>query len=175
MPDRDPVAHYLECSIVADPEHLPATLDLLERYRTDDDPKEWHRAAEEVAQSREELRALAARLESVREEERTRIARELHDELGQSLTGLKLDLAWLERRLNRHSQSDLVDRCGNLLQRFDDVMISVRRIITELRPSVLDQLGLPDAIEWQAQDFAVRTGLALEHFDFFKKSLVSQI
>jgi two-component system sensor histidine kinase UhpB len=121
-----------------------------------------HRAAEEIAQSRAELRALAARLESVREEERTRIARELHDELGQALTGLKLDLAWLERRLNRHSQSDLVERCGNLLARFDDVMISVRRIITELRPSVLDQLGLPDAIEWQAQDFAARTGLALE-------------
>ena len=121
-----------------------------------------HRAAEEIAASREELRALAARLETIREEERTRIARELHDELGQALTGLKLDLAWLERRLNRHSQSELVDRCANLLGRLDDVMISVRRIITELRPSVLDQLGLGDAIEWQAQDFAARTGLALD-------------
>src|SRR5438067_7351899 len=121
-----------------------------------------HRAAEEIAQSREELRALAARLESVREEERTRIARELHDELGQSLTGLKLDLAWMERRLNRHSQSELVDRCGSLLGRLDDVMISVRRIITELRPSVLDQLGITDAIEWLTHDFAARTGLALE-------------
>jgi len=121
-----------------------------------------HRAAEETAQSREELRALAARLESIREEERTRIARELHDELGQSLTGLKLDLAWMERRLNRHSQSELVDRCANLLGRMDDVMISVRRIVTELRPSVLDQLGLADAIEWQSHDFAGRTGLALD-------------
>jgi signal transduction histidine kinase len=121
-----------------------------------------HRAAEEIAASREELRALAARLERIREEERTRIARELHDELGQALTGLKLDLAWLERRLNRHSQSELVDRCANLLGRLDDVMISVRRIITELRPSVLDHLGLADAIEWQTQDFAARTGLALD-------------
>jgi PAS domain S-box-containing protein len=121
-----------------------------------------HRAAEEIAQSREELRALAARLESVREEERTRIARELHDELGQALTGLKLDLAWMERRLNRHSQSELVDRCASVLGRLDDVMIAVRRIVTELRPSVLDQLGLADAIEWQAQDFAARTGLALD-------------
>jgi len=120
-----------------------------------------HRAAEEIARSREELRALAARLESVREEERTRIARELHDELGQALTGLKLDLAWMERRLNRQ-QSELVDRCANLLGRLDDVMIAVRRIVTELRPSVLDQLGLADAIEWQAKDFAARTGLALE-------------
>ncbi|HEY2376366.1 MAG TPA: histidine kinase [Gemmatimonadaceae bacterium] len=121
-----------------------------------------HLAAAEVAQSREELRALAARLESVRESERTRIARELHDELGQALTGLKLDLAWMERRLNRHSQSEVVDRCASILGRLDDVMIAVRRIITELRPSVLDQLGLADAIEWQAQDFASRTGLALD-------------
>ena len=121
-----------------------------------------HVAAEEIAQSREELRALAARLESVREEERTRIARELHDELGQALTGLKLDLAWIDRRLSRHSQAELVDRCASLLGRLDDVMIAVRRIITELRPSVLDQLGLADAIEWQAQDFAARTGLELE-------------
>ena len=126
------------------------------------DITERHRAAEEIARSREELRALAARLESIREEERTRIARELHDELGQALTGLKLDLAWMERRLNRHSQSELVDRCGSLLGRLDNVMVAVRRIITELRPSVLDQLGLADAIEWQAQDFAARTGLALE-------------
>jgi signal transduction histidine kinase len=121
-----------------------------------------HRAAAEVAQSREELRALAARLESVREEERTRIARELHDELGQALTGLKLDLAWMDRRLSRHAQPEVVDRCASILGRLDDVMIAVRRIITELRPSVLDQLGLADAIEWQAQDFASRTGLELE-------------
>jgi signal transduction histidine kinase len=121
-----------------------------------------HRSVAEIAQSREELRALAARLESVREEERTRIARELHDELGQALTGLKLDLAWMERRLNRHSPSDLGQRCASLLGRLDEVMIQVRRIVTELRPSVLDQLGLADAIEWQAQDFAARMGLALD-------------
>jgi PAS domain S-box-containing protein len=121
-----------------------------------------HRSAEEIAQSREELRALAARLETVREEERTRIARELHDELGQALTGLKLDLAWMERRLGRQAPAEVVERCASLLGRLDEVMVSVRRIITELRPSVLDQLGLPDAIEWQAHDFAARTGLALD-------------
>jgi len=121
-----------------------------------------HRSAEEIARSREELRALAARLETIREEERTRIARELHDELGQALTGLKLDLAWMEHRLNRHSQNELVDRCESLLGRLNEVMVSVRRIVTELRPSVLDQLGLADAIEWQAQDFAARTGVALD-------------
>jgi PAS domain S-box-containing protein len=121
-----------------------------------------HRAAEEIAASREQLRALAARLQTIREEERTRIARELHDELGQALTGLKLDLAWMERRLSRHAQPELVERSANLLARLDGVMIAVRRIVTELRPSVLDQLGLAEAIEWQAQDFAARTGLELD-------------
>jgi signal transduction histidine kinase len=126
------------------------------------DVTDRHQSAKEIARSREELRALAARLELVREEERTRIARELHDELGQALTGLKLDLAWMERRLNRHANAELRDRCGSLLTRLDEVMVSVRRIVTELRPSVLDQLGLPDAIEWQAQEFATRTGITLE-------------
>jgi signal transduction histidine kinase len=126
-----------------------------------------HQSAAEIARSREELRALAARLESVREEERGRIARELHDELGQALTGLKLDLAWMERRLNRQSlsrqaPSDLGDRCTSVVHRLDEVMVQVRRIVTELRPSVLDQLGLADAVDWQARDFAARTGLRLD-------------
>jgi PAS domain S-box-containing protein len=131
------------------------------------DVTDRHRSAEEIARSREELRALAARLETIREEERTRIARELHDELGQALTGLKLDLAWMERSLTRQTHPELAERCAGLVGRLDEVMISVRRIITELRPSVLDQLGLPDAIEWQAHDFAARTGLALDlHIDY---------
>jgi PAS domain S-box-containing protein len=121
-----------------------------------------HRAAAEIERSREELRVLAAHLETVREEERRRLARELHDELGQVLTGFKLDLAWLEHRLSRTHTADLTTRARDLLGRLDGVMISVRRIITELRPSVLDELGLADAIEWQAQDFAARTGVVLD-------------
>lgn len=125
------------------------------------DITERHHAAEEIARSREELRDLAAHLHVVREEERTRIARELHDELGQVLTGLKLDLAWLEHRLTRTSSRELGERAHDVITRMDAVMVSVRRIITELRPSILDELGLADAIEWQAQDFANRTGLRL--------------
>ena len=125
-----------------------------------------HQSAEEIARSRAELRALAARLETIREEERSRIARELHDELGQALTGVKLDLAWMEGRLSRQVPAEVAERYTSLLGRLDEVMVSVRRIITELRPSVLDQLGLPDAIEWQAHDFAKRTGLTLDlHID----------
>jgi two-component system, NarL family, sensor histidine kinase UhpB len=120
-----------------------------------------HAAAEEVARSREELRVLAAHLNTVREGERTRIARELHDELGQVLTSLKLDLAWLEHRLAKNQSSDLAERAREMVERMDGVMFSVRRIVTELRPSVLDELGLADAIEWQTQDFAARTGVTV--------------
>ena len=121
-----------------------------------------HKSLQETAKSRRELRALAFRLESIREEERTRIARELHDELGQELTGLKLDLAWIQSRLSRSTQPEVLERSAAVLSHLDNVMVSVRRIITELRPSVLDQLGLADALEWQARDFSRRTGLELD-------------
>jgi len=120
-----------------------------------------HRAQEEVMRSREELRDHAARLETTREQERTRIAHQVHDELGQALTGLKLDLAWMEQRLS-HGAPDIAERGRNILGRMDRLMESVRQIVTELRPSVLDHLGLHAAIEWQAQDFAARTGLGLD-------------
>jgi PAS domain S-box-containing protein len=126
------------------------------------DITERHRAAEEIARSREELRVLAAHLHTVREEERKRIARELHDELGQALTGLKLDLSWLEQRLTRITNRELGSRAHDMMGQLDAVMVSIRRIITELRPSILDELGLADAIEWQAQDFSNRTGIRME-------------
>jgi PAS domain S-box-containing protein len=115
-------------------------------------------AAAELEQSRAELRALAARLQATREEERTRIAREIHDELGQALTALKLDLAWLESRPRRNSGAF---RVGDLsiTARIDETMEIVRRIATELRPSVLDQLGLEAAVEWLVQESAKRTGI----------------
>ena len=113
---------------------------------------------EAMRRSRQELRDLAARLQTVREEERTRIARELHDELGQALTGLKMDLSWVRGRLPR-TQSDLSDRLLNSITRLDGTVDSVRRIATELRPGVLDLLGLVAAIEWQSQEFFRRTGI----------------
>ena len=116
-------------------------------------------AAEELEQSRAELRALAARLQTTREEERTRIAREIHDELGQALTALKLDLAWLESQLPRtNSGAFRVDE-ASITARIDETMEIVRRIASELRPSVLDQLGLEAAIEWLVQEAAKRTGI----------------
>ncbi len=113
----------------------------------------------EVRRSREELRALAAKLQSVREDERTRISREVHDELGQALTGLRLDLSWLKGRLK--DRPDLADRVQSAVSRIDGTIDTVRRIATELRPSVLDHLGLLAAVEWQAQEFEKRTGIAV--------------
>ncbi len=114
---------------------------------------------EEVRRSREELRALAARLQSVREDERTHISREVHDELGQALTGLRLDLSWLRGRLR--DRPELMERVQAVVNRIDGTIDSVRRIATELRPSVLDHLGLVAAVEWQAQEFEKRTGIAV--------------
>jgi two-component system, NarL family, sensor histidine kinase UhpB len=126
-------------------------------------------AEQELEQSRTELRALAARLLAIREEERTRIAREIHDELGQALTALKLDLAWLEKRggTGRNSGAFRVDE-SSITSRIDETMEIVRRIASELRPSVLDQLGLEAAVEYLVQDTAKRTGIAvtLEADDF---------
>jgi PAS domain S-box-containing protein len=118
-------------------------------------------AAAELERSRAELRALAARLQATREEERTRIAREIHDELGQALTALKLDLAWLEQRLPRTNSGAFRLDDQSITARIDETMEIVRRIATELRPSVLDQLGLEAAVEWLVQESAKRTGIAV--------------
>jgi signal transduction histidine kinase len=123
------------------------------------DVTDRHLSAEQLRASRQQLRALAARLQQVREEERTSIAREIHDELGQALTGLRLDIAWMRHHLPR--EHDIVAQCGSIIQRIDGTLNAVRRIVTHLRPSVLDQLGLPAALEWQGQEFGARTGLAV--------------
>ena len=127
------------------------------------------RALEELEQSRAELRALAARLQTTREEERTRMAREIHDELGQALTALKLDVAWLESRGSRNSGAfRLGDK--SLTIRIDETMQIVRRIASELRPSVLDQLGLEAAIESLVRETTQRTGIAvIFHADDFPR------
>ena len=121
------------------------------------DVTDRHQASEQIRVSREQLRALASRLQKVREEERTGIAREIHDELGQALTGLKLDIAWMKHRLPKNHE--MMDHCASIIERIDQTLTSVRRIATELRPSVLDQLGLEAALEWQGQEFSARTGI----------------
>jgi len=119
-----------------------------------------HRSMEQLQISREQLRALASRLQKIREEERTEVAREIHDELGQALTGLKLDVSWMKSRLPR--DHDMMEQCVSVIQRIDQTLTAVRRIATSLRPSVLDQLGLVAAAEWQGQEFRARTGIDVE-------------
>jgi signal transduction histidine kinase len=112
----------------------------------------------ELKDSYERLSALAANLESVREEERMQIARELHDQLGQALTAMKFDLAWMTDHLV-NKDAMLAQKAKTITAQMDTMIKTVRRIATELRPGMLDDLGLIASIEWQARDFEKRTGI----------------
>ncbi len=115
-----------------------------------------------LERSRATLRELAAHLQSVREEERSAVAREIHDEMGQVLTALKIDLVRLRSRLKDKKDAAATDLVASMLRSVDDTIGTVQRIMAELRPSVLDDLGLIAAIEWQTRQFANRTGIACE-------------
>jgi PAS domain S-box-containing protein len=116
---------------------------------------------EELKSSRERLRLLLAHLQSVREDERTRISREIHDELGQALTALKMDLSWIIKRLGKEEKP--VREKAHLMSKLIDMNIqTVKRISAELRPGLLDDLGLTAAIEWQAEEFRKRTAIKCE-------------
>ena len=122
--------------------------------------RERTRAEEQLQRSHDQLRALTGHLQFVREEERTRIAREIHDELGQALTGLKIDLSWLSGQLP--NLRPLRTKIKAMSVHIDETIHAIRRISTELRPGVLDNLGLVAAIEWQAAEFQERTGIRCE-------------
>jgi signal transduction histidine kinase len=116
----------------------------------------------ERKQLEEQLRGLSAHVESVREEERAGIAREIHDQLGQALTALKLDLAWIERRTAAPGEIErgaIVAKVQAMAHMTDEVLDQVRRISAELRPGVLDDLGLLAAFEWQGRELEERTGM----------------
>jgi PAS domain S-box-containing protein len=114
------------------------------------------RAEDELRRREQELRELSARVLEVREEEKTLIARELHDELGQLLTALKMDMGWLRERLADPALRAKADEMAALL---DTTVASTRRISADLRPLMLDDLGLADAAEWLVEDFAKRSGV----------------
>jgi signal transduction histidine kinase len=119
---------------------------------------ERKQAEEELRDSREKLRNLSAHLQAVREQERALIAGEIHDDLGQSLTALKMDLSWLAKRLP-NDDKPLLDKIEAMSELTGKTIKRVQRISTELRPSLLDHLGLVAAIEWQAEEFQNRTGI----------------
>lgn len=126
-------------------------------FGTEEDVTERRQAEEQLEESNRQLRALAARLQTVREEESIHIAREIHDELGGALTGLKMDMSWIGKRLSEQSREAVGPKLRSALELLDETVSKVRNISTELRPSVLDDLGLPAAIEWQAREFQKRT------------------
>lgn len=114
-----------------------------------------------IRSSQEELRKLTTHQQSVREEERTRISREIHDELGQGLTALKMDASWLGKRL-RKDQTVLSEKTGSMLSLIEMIIKSVQRIAAQLRPGMLDDLGLEEALEWELKEFQNRTAITTE-------------
>ncbi len=118
-------------------------------------------AEKKLKRSIGEIRMLTGHLQEVREEERKNIARDIHDELGQQLTILKMDVAWIIKKL-RNPDEVLTDQLKGLLDTIDGTIKSVRRMCSELRPALLDDLGLIAAMEWQAREFEKNTGIAVE-------------
>ena len=118
-------------------------------------------AVNALSRSREELREFAAAASSVREQEKSRIARELHDELAQALTALKMDLTWIGERLPA-GQEALFTKLTAMQVMLDGTVAATRRISADLRPLMLDDLGLLPAVEWLVQNFSDRTGIACE-------------
>jgi PAS domain S-box-containing protein len=132
-------------------------------------------AEENLKLSHEKLRQLSSHLENIREEERTNIAREIHDELGQQLTGLKMDVSWLGKKIPGENKT-IHEKINGMISLIDDTVKTVRRISSELRPGILDDLGLIDALDWQSNEFEKRTGIRCKfHSAFsekqFKKNL----
>ena len=114
---------------------------------------------QELRESQEQMRELAAHVESVREEERTGIAREMHDELGQLLTALKMDITWLSSHVPEPNGGTVKTKLEGMGALADDTIRTVQRISSELRPGLLDDLGLVAALEWLARDFRDRSGI----------------
>ena len=122
------------------------------------DIKERKKAEEEIVLANTSLRSLSSHLQTIREEERTAISRELHDELGQQLTALKMDIIWIGKKLNANDVL-LKEKIAESSSLVDDTVKTIRRINTELRPGILDDLGLCAALDWQAKEFTKRTGI----------------
>jgi PAS domain S-box-containing protein len=118
-------------------------------------------AEKELENSRERCLTLSAHLQSVREQERMSIAREIHDEFGQAFSALKMDLSWLEKRISRDRKA-MSEKINSMTKLIDTTIQTLQKICAELRPALLDDLGLEAAMEWQGEDFQKRTGIRCE-------------
>ncbi len=153
-PDGDERSLHVRGEVTVDSTGAPVlltgvALDITERKRIEN----------ALRTSREELRRLSSHLEAAREEERKRIAREVHDELGGAMTALKMDVSRLAKLGSELNAQQLAERTRQISRLIDDTIKTVRRIATDLRPGILDDLGLLPAIEWELQEFETRSGI----------------
>jgi PAS domain S-box-containing protein len=156
---KDGVLYWVDMTIIP---FLDAKGEPYEYIALDSDITERKKAEKLLSQSYQEIRQLASHLQDVREEERAGIAREIHDELGQQLTGLKMDISWMSKRKVALEDSELHQKAITIMNLLDTTIKTVRRIATDLRPSILDDLGLVAAIEWHCQEFERRSGISTE-------------
>jgi PAS domain S-box-containing protein len=142
------------------------------------DVTEQKKTEEQLLSSQEQLRNLFAHLQTVREKEREKIAREIHDEFGTMLTALKIDISWLEKKMAR-AHPNTVERLHKDLELLSSAIKTVQRISSELRPGILDHLGLAAATEWQVKEFATRMGIKwhvdidIENADIYREFSIS--
>jgi PAS domain S-box-containing protein len=136
-------------------------------------------AEEKLEEANEQLRALTARIVSVREQERTTLSREIHDELGSSLTGLKMDLMLIKRNINdnpdEQTKAYIMENITSMARLIDSTIVKVRQIVTELRPEVLDELGLVEAIRWYAGEFQKRTEVPVQLTIFPRNFIMGKV
>ena len=125
------------------------------------DVSERVEAQEKIKQTSEQLRQLAGHLQTIREEERKRIGREIHDELGQQLTAIKMDVAWIDKKIAGET-TVVKNKLKNVIQLLDGSNESIRRILSELRPGILDDYGLLEAMEWLGRQFTANTGIPVK-------------
>jgi len=118
-------------------------------------------AEEKLKHSYDEIRRLASHIEYVREEEKIKISREIHDELGQQLTGLKMDISWISKKMH-HDNEAVKQKIESIIELINSTINTVRKIATELHPSILDDLGLVAALQWQSQELEKRSGIKIE-------------
>jgi len=113
----------------------------------------------EIKKMNEQLRALAASLQNIREEERSNMAREIHDDLGQQLTAIKIDVSWIAKKIH---DDEVSKRLNGIISMINETVKSIRKISTQLRPGILDDLGLIEALKWQAEEFKKRYEIAVD-------------